>query len=112
MQERVGDSLTTGMRKFSVLNIVKDDKNFQAFIMKYAELKQKCIEEDSQVMHYSQEDDYGNVEYKLKLANPSLERVEHLTTQMKFRLEVSSIKLIFISIGGQRLCFLSDWSRR
>lgn len=37
------------------------------------------------------EDDYGNVEYKLKLANPSLERVEHLTTQMKFRLEVSEL---------------------
>jgi len=35
------------------------------------------------------EDDYGNIEYKLKLANPSIERVEHLTTQMKFRLEVS-----------------------
>jgi hypothetical protein len=26
------------------------------------------------------EDDFGNIEYKLKLANPSLDRVEHLTT--------------------------------
>ena len=31
-------------------------------------------------MGYDKEDDYGNIEYKLKLANPSLERVEHLTT--------------------------------
>ena len=36
------------------------------------------------------EDDFGNIEYKLKLANPTLERVEHLTTQMKFRLEVKN----------------------
>lgn len=35
-----------------------------------------------------EEDDFGNVEYKLKLANPTIERVEHLTTQMKFRLGV------------------------
>jgi GTPase len=35
------------------------------------------------------EDDFGNIEYKLKLVNPDLDRVEHLTTQMKFRLEVT-----------------------
>ena len=26
------------------------------------------------------EDDYGNIEYKLKLANPTFDRVEHLIT--------------------------------
>ena len=31
-------------------------------------------------------DGSGNVEYKLKLVNPSASRVEHLTTQMKWRL--------------------------
>ncbi|KAL9540956.1 hypothetical protein MBANPS3_009386 [Mucor bainieri] len=30
-------------------------------------------------------DDEGNIEYKLKLINPSLERLEHLITQMKWR---------------------------
>ena len=35
----------------------------------------------------SPEDDYGNVEYKLKLVDSSSERLQHLTTQMKFRLE-------------------------
>ena len=29
----------------------------------------------------------GNVEYKLKLVNPSPSRLEHLITQMKWRLE-------------------------
>jgi hypothetical protein len=32
------------------------------------------------------ESDYGNTEYKLKLDNPTLNRVDHLTTQMIFRL--------------------------
>ena len=31
---------------------------------------------------------YGPIEYKLKLANPTMDRVQHLTTQMIFRLEV------------------------
>lgn len=51
-------------------------------------MKKKNQAANGQVMALEKEDDYGNVEYKLKLANPSLERVEHLTTQMKFRLEV------------------------
>jgi len=35
----------------------------------------------------NKEDDYGNTEYKLKLVNPPPERIQHLTTQMKFRLQ-------------------------
>ena len=38
----------------------------------------------------SEEDDYGNIEYKLKLVDSSSERVQHLATQMKFRLEEGS----------------------
>ncbi|KAI9343802.1 hypothetical protein BD770DRAFT_192166 [Pilaira anomala] len=30
-------------------------------------------------------DGEGNIEYKLKLINPSIERLEHLITQMKWR---------------------------
>lgn len=32
------------------------------------------------------ENNYGNTEYKLKLDNPTLNRVDHLTTQMIWRL--------------------------
>ena len=40
--------------------------------------------------HLIEEDDFGNIEYKLKLVDPSLERIQHLTSQMKFRLEEGS----------------------
>ncbi|CAM9243893.1 unnamed protein product, partial [Sphacelaria rigidula] len=33
-----------------------------------------------------EEDDEGNVEYKLKLVDPPLDRLEHLVTQMNWRL--------------------------
>ena len=36
---------------------------------------------------YDIEYDYGNVEYKLKLCDVDINRIEELTTQMKFRLE-------------------------
>lgn len=32
------------------------------------------------------ENNYGKIEYKLKLDNPTLDRVDHLTTQMIWRL--------------------------
>ncbi|XP_052769653.1 GTP-binding protein 2-like [Mya arenaria] len=37
----------------------------------------------------------GNVEYKLKLVNPSAERLEHLVTQMKWRLEEGQGEAIY-----------------
>lgn len=37
-----------------------------------------------------EEPDDGNVEYKLKLEAPTMARVEHLTTQMAFRLNEGS----------------------
>jgi hypothetical protein len=33
------------------------------------------------------EPEHGNIEYKLKLINPSSQRFEHLVTQMKWRLQ-------------------------
>lgn len=33
------------------------------------------------------EPEHGNIEYKLKLVNPSNQRFEHLVTQMKWRLQ-------------------------
>lgn len=75
---------------FSVLNVVKDDKNFEAFFGRFLELQQKCDLEKVTTQEYAKEQYFGNIEYKLKLANPDLDRVEHLTTQMKFRLKVLS----------------------
>jgi hypothetical protein len=37
------------------------------------------------VQDFLKEDDEGNCEYKLKLVNPSDDRLDHLATQMKFR---------------------------
>lgn len=76
---------------FSVLNVVKDDKNFDAFFGRFLELQQKCDLEKITTQEYAKEQYFGNIEYKLKLANPDLDRVEHLTTQMKFRLKVFKI---------------------
>lgn len=41
------------------------------------------------------EEEEGNVEYKLKLVNPSETRLEHLVTQMKWRLEEGSGEAIY-----------------
>jgi len=47
---------------------------------RFYELQKKSQAEGLKVLRMEKEDDYGNIEYKLKLANPSIERVEHLTT--------------------------------
>lgn len=41
------------------------------------------------------EEEEGNVEYKLKLVNPSPSRLEHLVTQMKWRLEEGNGEAIY-----------------
>ncbi len=37
------------------------------------------------IREFEKEDDEGNIEYKLKLVQPTEDRVKHLATQMKFR---------------------------
>lgn len=44
------------------------------------------VEEDQNVS-LPPEPEQGNIEYKLKLINPSSQRFEHLVTQMKWRLK-------------------------
>jgi len=39
------------------------------------------------IRSFEKEDDYGNIEYKLKLVKPTQDRIEHLATQMKFRVK-------------------------
>jgi GTPase len=50
--------------------------------------RQKKIEQPipQTISSFAQENDFGNIEYKWKLATPSTERLEELITQMKFRL--------------------------
>lgn len=38
------------------------------------------------IRSFEKEDDEGNIEYKLKLVKPTDDRLDHLTTQMKFRI--------------------------
>lgn len=45
-----------------------------------------------------EEPDDGNIEYKLKLESPTMARVEHLTTQMAFRLNEGN-GIAFYQIG-------------
>ena len=54
------------------------------------EYENYIITQKDKLEHDPQEDDYGNTEYKLKLVNPSQDKLQHRTTQMKFRLQEGS----------------------
>lgn len=47
---------------------------------------QNCAQDDNNEEKLPPEPEQGNIEYKLKLVNPSNQRFEHLVTQMKWRL--------------------------
>ncbi len=74
---------------FSIMKLVKDDTNFEAFWQKFLSLKDSIDNSAQPCSAFPKENYYGNTEYKLKLVNPDLARVEHLTTQMQFRLKVN-----------------------
>ena len=68
------------------------DPEFLAIYERFNELKeeQDLIPEDQVVVEdLIAEDDYGNIEYKLKLCDLSMYKVRSRTTQMAFRLTVS-----------------------
>jgi len=70
--------------KFSLDN-VETEMSLEEFLK--SEYDGYVLKPKEEVEHLDQEDDYGNVEYKLKLVHPNQERIEQLTTQMKFRLQ-------------------------
>lgn len=91
-------SVLSGRRALNLINF----KNYElTLIMKPAEgLPEERLSLDEfieliysvgkpypQAQVLTKEDDYGNHEYKLKLVDHSFERIEHLGTQMRFRLE-------------------------
>ena len=52
------------------------------------------------------ENDEGNVEFKWKLVQPSLERLCHLVTQMKYRLAEGKGECVYqIGVGSQKFSF-------
>lgn len=57
--------------------------------------------DDDQEERLPPEPEQGNVEYKLKLINPSSQRFEHLVTQMKWRLREGHGEAIY-QIGMKR----------
>jgi GTPase len=49
----------------------------------------------SHIIPLNQEDNEGKIEYKLKLVNPTPDRLNHLTTQMKYRLQEGNGEAIY-----------------
>lgn len=47
------------------------------------------------INHLPPEPQYGNIEYKLKLTNPSKQRLDHLITQLKWRLNEGNGEAIY-----------------
>lgn len=47
------------------------------------------------IQSFEKEEDYGNIEYKLKLVKPTEDRINHLATQMKFRIKEGSGKAYY-----------------
>lgn len=72
----------------------------------------ECIKENGNiVLDFEQgilppEPQLGNIEYKLKLINPTTQRFEHLVTQMKWRLREGKGEAVY-EIGVQDSGFLS-----
>lgn len=75
IQKILFNSLGQGEIEITLETFISDD--YKDYVLKAPD----------EIQRLAQEDDYGNTEYKLKLARPTPERIEQLTTQMKFRLQ-------------------------
>lgn len=65
---------------------IEQDPKFSELYFELADLREAVLAQNIPELNLPPEDDNGNVEYKLKLADPQMDRVEHLATQMAFRL--------------------------
>lgn len=50
---------------------------------------------DKVIDHLPPEPQFGNIEYKLKLISPSKQRLDHLVTQLKWRLNEGAGEAIY-----------------
>jgi GTPase len=73
---------------------VAEDPNFKVFFDRYKKLEISSLNQE-RLNSVPAEKNSGNIEYKLKLENPSIDRVDHLTTQMIFRLNEGFGKAIY-----------------
>lgn len=80
--------------------------------MELSQQEDECLKENGNiVLDFEQgilppEPQLGNIEYKLKLINPTTQRFEHLVTQMKWRLREGKGEAVY-EIGVQDSGFLS-----
>lgn len=65
------------------------DEDFSKIFDDYNEKAFEIDEAGVEMANLPQEDDAGNVEYKLRLTNLTMDKVRKRTTQMAFRLKVS-----------------------
>jgi ribosome-binding protein aMBF1 (putative translation factor) len=63
----------------------EEEQLLEDYVKEIYSLREKEGRESKFLQNFLKEDDEGNVEYKLKLVNPSDDRLDHLATQMKFR---------------------------
>lgn len=61
--------------------------------------------------HLPPEPQFGNIEYKLKLISPSKQRLDHLVTQLKWRLNEGNGEAIYeigVTDSGEHLKYSRD----
>lgn len=71
---------------FSALTEVSGDPDFDAFFERFLQLKLQTEQFKSPIPWYPKENGNGDTEYKLMLTEVDQDKLEHRTTQMKFRI--------------------------
>ena len=72
-------------------NQIISDPEFEKLFNDYQVMAEQVDEAGVLMSDLPKEDDAGNIEYKLRLVNLTVEKVRSRTTQMYFRLKVSSV---------------------
>jgi hypothetical protein len=84
---------------------------FEKLFNDYQQMAEEVDEAGVLMPDLPKEDDAGNIEYKLRLVNLTVEKVRSRTTQMYFRLKVSTA-VSNRAIGGSRYSVLHHWGAR
>ena len=69
---------------------VNDDEleqPLEEYVSQLYDRKEKEGRDGRLIQSFIEEDDEGNIEYKLKLVGPTEVRLDHLATQMKYRIK-------------------------
>lgn len=82
------------------------DPEFEKLFNDYQQMAEEVDEAGVLMADLPKEDDAGNIEYKLRLVNLTVEKVRSRTTQMYFRLKVSDACRSNRELGGAGHSFL------